>query len=267
MIGIRQPLGAKKHLGQHFLRDISAIEKILNAVSWNSGEKIVEIGPGRGALTEPMYAKLLEEGRAQDLVLIEIDEDLLEDLRSRFPLATVVHTDAVHGDWKKIVEGKAWVLVSNLPYNVGTVIVNEAFWGTHPPAMAVVMLQKEVAERMVAEPPHMSLLSVALQLKTQGRRVCTVKPGAFVPPPAVDSVVLALAAHESYEKEHADRIISLAKKGFAHPRKQLRQTLAQVGEGTRESTSEILEKYGLSALARPEELPLSVWAALAEHKK
>jgi len=165
----------KKEFGQHFLHDASIIQKILAAVPWDSAKKIVEVGPGRGALTIPMYAKLSEEGRAKDLVLVELDADLLPDLREHFPEAEIVHADAAQVDWEKITGGDSWLLVSNLPYNAGTAIVNEAFWGLHPPIAAVVMLQKEVGERILAKPPDMSVLLGALLLKTTAKRVWTVK--------------------------------------------------------------------------------------------
>lgn len=267
MTGTREHLAPKKSFGQHFLHDASVIQKILAAVPWDSAKKIVEVGPGRGALTVPMYAKLSEEGRANDLVLIELDADLLLDLRERFPEAEIVHADAAQVDWAKITGGDSWLMVSNLPYNAGTAIVNEAFWGVHPPATAVVMLQKEVGERILAKPPDMSVLSVAMQLKTQAKRVCNVKPGAFIPPPKVDSIVLSLTATSAYEQRQAEQIVALAKKGFAHARKQLKQTLAHAGEGDREEIGKVLTLAGLSPLARPEELSLMVWAALVEHLK
>lgn len=254
----------KKSFGQHFLHDTSVIQKILAAVPWDSAKKIVEVGPGRGALTIPMYAKLSEEGRAGDLVLIELDTDLLPNLREHFPEAEIVHADAAQVDWTKITGGDSWLMVSNLPYNAGTAIVNEAFWGVHPPVTAVVMLQKEVGERILAKPPNMSVLSVAMQLKTQAKRVCNVKPGAFIPPPKVDSIVLSLTAIDAYKQGQAEQMVALAKKGFAHPRKQLKQTLAHAGEGDREEIGKALALAGLSPLARPEELSLEVWKALVE---
>lgn len=266
MTGTEQPLRAKKHFGQHFLRDASVIEKIIAAISWDSAKKIVEVGPGRGALTEALYAELAGRGRTSDLILVELDADLLADLQTRFPKATLIHADATKLDWHTVTGGESWLLASNLPYNAGTAIVNDAFWGKHPPREAVVMLQKEVGERMLAEPGEMSVLSVAMQLKTEGERVCVVKPGAFTPPPKVDSVVIKLSYKERYAQEAADRVVALAKKGFAHARKQLRQTLGGKDEGARERVSECLVAEGLSPLARPEELPLKTWAALVEHQ-
>lgn len=266
MPGTKQPLGAKKHFGQHFLRDASVIERILAAVPFEKGEKIVEIGPGRGALTAPLYDLLAKEGREDRLVLVELDSDLLNDVRERFPKATLVHADATKVHWTELTEGKSWVLVSNLPYNAGTAILNDAFWGSHPPSAAVVMLQKEVGERILAAPPQMSVLSVAMQLKTTGSRVCVVKPGAFVPPPKVDSIVISLVPKVVANGIADDAIVAVAKRGFAHARKQLRQTLGGKDESRRVQVSDILEKAGLSPLARPEELTLSVWATLAEHK-
>ncbi len=267
MIGTKQHSAAKKSFGQHFLHDAAIIQKILAAVDFDSAKKIVEIGPGRGALTVPLYEKLVQEGRGEDLMLIEIDADLLPDLRDRFPQATLVHADATEIHWQDLLKGEPWLLVSNLPYNVGTAIVNDVFWCAHPPVSAVVMLQKEIGDRILAHPPGMSVLSVAMQLKTEGKRICTVKPGAFTPPPKVDSVVLKLTAEQKYPQDRAERIIALAKKGFAHPRRQLRQTLAQAGAGKREEIGDLLAAQGLSPLARPEEVSLEVWSVLEKSLK
>lgn len=266
MHGTKQPLGAKKRFGQHFLRDTSVIQKILDAIPYKEGKKIVEIGPGRGALTEPLYERLKKEGRAEDLILVELDRDLLENLQERLPKATLINADATRVNWSEVTGGNSWILVGNLPYNAGTAMVNDAFWGTHPPEYAVVMLQKEVGERMLGMPPDMGVLSVAIQLKTTGKRICTVKPGAFVPPPKVDSMVIALAAKKGTDTKGDEAVIAIAKRGFAHARKQLRQTLGGKDDKKRESVGELLKKEGLSTLARPQELSMNAWRTLAEHE-
>ena len=172
---------AKKSFGQHFLRDHSAIDKIVNALESNKNEIIVEIGPGTGALTDRLV-----ELPAKELVLVEADTDLLPALGERFPQARIISGDAAAVDYQEIVQENPWIAVGNLPYNAGNAIVMKILTSPKPPKNLVVMLQKEVGDRMMAKPGDMGLLSVATQLYADVQRVCIVKPGAFVPPPKVD---------------------------------------------------------------------------------
>ena len=262
MPGTKKNSGAKKSFGQHFLRDYSVVQKILAATDLNAS-CIVEVGPGKGALTAPLYQALEDLGRADRLVLIELDRDLLDELAERFPLAKIVHEDAAQVDWHAITAGKPWILVSNLPYNAGTAIVGNAFASNHPPEDAVVMLQKEVGERMLAQPPDMSLLSLVMQLMTTISRITTVKPGAFMPPPKVDSIVIRLKHHPLFaESEARDRVIALAKIGFANPRKQLQHNLKEAGVLDVDTAKQFLANKKRSPLARPSELSVQDWIDL-----
>ncbi len=267
MPGIRKNSGisdyAKKSFGQHFLRDQSVIDRILSAVDLNSIDVVVEVGPGRGALTEPLYRQMGEKQRADRLVLVEWDRDLLEDLQTRFPLAHIIHADAAQVDWRTITAGKSWIMLGNLPYNAGTAIVSNALHHIHPPKEMVVMLQKEVGERMLAKPGEMSLLSVAIQLMADVRRVCAVKPGAFVPPPQVDSIVLHLTLSPKIrEVSLRDRIMVLARWGFAHPRKYL---ISNLKESMRfEDLQRFFQLRGLSEKVRAQELSIEDWMEMVK---
>ncbi|MEK7632983.1 MAG: 16S rRNA (adenine(1518)-N(6)/adenine(1519)-N(6))-dimethyltransferase RsmA, partial [Patescibacteria group bacterium] len=210
----------KKSYGQHFLHDKNIIAKIIAGVSVETGELLIEVGPGAGALTEGL-ADLAGGG----LALIEADRDLVPSLRDRFPQADIVQADAAIVDYDAITQNRPWIFVSNLPYNAGNAILEKIFTSKNPPRQLVVMVQKEVGERMMAKAGEMSVLSVATQLYCDVERLFIVKPGAFVPPPKVDSIVLRMTTKTGeFDRES---IIALAKIGFAHRRKQLRQTLAQ----------------------------------------
>lgn len=252
---------AKKSYGQHFLKDKSVIEKIVAAADISADDITVEIGPGTGALTSSLPASRL--------ILVEADQDLIPDLEKQFPEAKIIHADAATVDYGEILKGStqrstptSWMLVGNLPYNAGNAIIMHALQAKNPPKRLVVMLQKEVGERMLGAKGAESVLTVAIQLYAHAERVCTVKPGAFNPPPKVDSIVLKLTPYESsFEKE---KIIAVAKVGFGNRRKQLHKNLSEAKMLSREEAKSVLKSLGLSELARAEELSLEQWVKLAQ---
>jgi 16S rRNA (adenine1518-N6/adenine1519-N6)-dimethyltransferase len=247
---------AKKSFGQHFLRDQSVLDKIVAAANIEPKDIVIEIGPGRGALTE----RLAEVG--DRLILIEADRDLIPELETKFPKAKIVQADAAHVDYAELVPKGEWILIGNLPYNAGNAIIRQALTSARPPKRQVVMLQREVGEKMLAKPGEMSILSVAVQMYADVKRVATVKPGAFVPPPKVDSIVVALTPNQ--KSPDPEKVIALAKSAFAHKRKQMHRTLSDAGIGTSESIKAKLQAMGLSEQARPEELGVEQWIELAK---
>ncbi|MFZ2681576.1 MAG: 16S rRNA (adenine(1518)-N(6)/adenine(1519)-N(6))-dimethyltransferase RsmA [Patescibacteria group bacterium] len=258
-------LFAKKSFGQHFLRDQTVLDKIVAAAAIEATDIVVEVGPGRGALTEHL-AYL-----GSRLILVEADKDLLPELRSKFPLAQIIQADAAQVDYAELVASKVaefnqgWILVGNLPYNAGNAIIRQALTCAHPPKRQVVMLQREVGEKMLAKPTDMSLLSVAVQMYADVKRVATVKPGAFVPPPKVDSIILLLTHNPKSEAPEA--VIGVAKIAFAHKRKQMHRTLADAGLATSDIIKTHLVDLGLSEHARAEELSITQWISLVEKKE
>lgn len=249
-------LFAKKSFGQHFLRDQSVIAKIIAAAEIGSTDMVVEIGPGQGALT----THLTDLHLGPRLKLIEADKDLIQPLKEQFPDAQITLTDAAHVDYAEFTRGEPWILVSNLPYNAGNAIIRQVLTSSNPPKRQVVMLQREVGEKMLAGPGDMSILSVAVQMYADVKRVCTVKPGAFVPPPKVDSIVLLLTFNQKSPQPEA--VIALAKIAFAHKRKQLHRTLSAGGQGSSEQIQAWLVARGLSDKIRPEALRLQDWIDL-----
>ncbi len=245
----------KKSFGQHFLHDKNIIAKIVDAVSVGSGELLIEVGPGAGALTEG-----LSELALGILTLIEADRDLIPSLHDRFPQADIVQADAALVDYDAITQGRPWVFVSNLPYNAGNAILEKIFTSKNPPRQLVVMVQKEVGERMMAKAGEMSVLSVATQLYCDVERLFIVKPGAFIPPPKIDSMVLRMTTKAGGSGRES--IIALAKLGFAHRRKQLRQTLAQANVADLVVIDAAIESFGYPKTVRPQELKTEDWVKL-----
>lgn len=254
----------KKSYGQHFLHDKNIIAKIVASVRPEADEIIVEVGPGAGALTEGLV-----DIAPRGLTLIESDRDLIPSLRDRFPSATVIQADAAQVDYDEITHGRPWIFVSNLPYNAGNAILEKVFTSKNPPRELVVMVQKEVGERMMAKPGDMSVLSVATQLYAHVERLFIVKPGAFVPPPKVDSMMLRLVVKGvgsrvlgADVKDDRESIIALAKIAFAHRRKQLRQTLAQSKIADLATIDSALETLDYPKTVRPQEISTENWVKL-----
>ena len=211
---------ARQKLGQHFLRNSALLERIAAAVCPQPEQTVIEIGPGRGALT----ARLLEKCRR--VVAIELDRDLARYLRREFagePRLEVVEADALAtdlGQWGSVP------IAGNLPYYIATPIVEKAV--RLKPPRAVFLIQKEVAERLVAQPgePAYGFLTVATALFASARLLFAIKPGAFEPPPAVDSAVVLLEPRPTLP--HADAVLELISHAFRHKRKTLRNNLAPV---------------------------------------
>ncbi|TAK04008.1 ribosomal RNA small subunit methyltransferase A [Patescibacteria group bacterium] len=299
---------AKKSFGQNFLQDASVLRKIVSAAGIVLGEAVLEIGPGTGVLTQA----LVDAGAK--VTAIEADHDLIPGLRERFgDRITLVEGDALKFDLRtdptmpplskgRVAEasylplgkgehegvvGGAFKLVANIPYHITSPIL-ERFLAHEPrPSRMVLMVQKEVADRITAKPGDMGLLSVVCQLYADVRKVTNVPRGAFRPIPKVDSAVVRLdlrtdpampplskgrVAETSYlplgKGEHEgvaprEKVIRLAKAGFSHPRKQLHGNLVAAGYGTTGQVKEMLSKAGLDPKARAETLAVDEWVSLA----
>lgn len=235
----------KKSFGQHALHERSVISRIGEALDLKDVRTIVEIGPGGGALTR----ELVHRAHGRDLVLVEADLDLIAPLTEEFPKAKIVTGDAAQVDFAEHVTSP-WIAVGNLPYNASAAILQQLFQADPPASQIVIMVQKEQAERMTAKPGEMSLLSLAVQLYSTPKTLFDVGPGAFTPPPKVDSRVLSLVPKEKQGDEEA--ILAFAKPAFLHRRKQLRGTIG----------AELLEAVGLPADIRPQALSIDNWRSL-----
>jgi 16S rRNA (adenine1518-N6/adenine1519-N6)-dimethyltransferase len=211
---------ARQKLGQHFLRNAAILDRIAAAVCPQPEQTVVEIGPGRGALT----AKLLE--KSQRVVAIELDRDLAQYLRQEFsaePRLEIVEADALTtdlGQWGSVP------IAGNLPYYAATPIIEKTI--RQRPPRAVFLIQKEVAERLVAQPGQRAYgyLTVATALFASADLLFEVKPGAFQPPPEVDSAVVLLEPRPPAPE--ADAVLELMSCAFRHKRKTLRNNLAPV---------------------------------------
>ncbi len=249
----------KKSLGQHFLADRTYIDRIVQAVNPKPGDRLVEIGPGQGAITFPLL------DRHGELTVIEFDRDLIfpltEAARAHGTLE-IIHRDVLTVDFTKLAsDGRKLRLVGNLPYNLSSPILFHVLEHAEAVGDMVFMLQKEVVDRMAAAPGSKvyGRLSVMLQAYCAVTPLFTVPPGAFRPPPKVDSAVVHLVprAPEQIAIEDARRFADIVRAAFGQRRKTLRNALSTVCD------SALIEAAGLRPDARAEQIEVDGFIRLA----
>ncbi len=248
----------RKRFGQHFLHDKRVIERIIEALGNPAGYRLVEIGPGRGALTGPLLQA------ADKLEVVEIDRDLAGDLEVRYHSTgkLLVHCcDVLEFDFCNST--KPAMVVGNLPYNISTPLLFHLIEHLDCIALMLLMLQKEVAQRVCAGPGggDYGRLSVMVQSRCRVESLFSVGRGAFTPAPKVDSAVIRLCPLAEAAPAIDDRRLfeHLVRAAFAKRRKTLRNALKGLaGEG-------VLEAAGISPDARAQELGVEDFARLANH--
>lgn len=249
---------AKRRLGQHFLADPRILTRIADALAPGPHDTVLEIGPGRGGLSAALQAK------AGRLVAIEKDRELVALLRVRFPSLSVIEGDALEVDWQAVA-GPDFLLTGNIPYNITSPLIDKAL--TPPvPSRIVFLVQKEVADRVTAAPNSSAYgaLSIGVQAVARPERLFAVHPGAFHPPPKVDSAVLRLTPLDTPLVADSERapfrrlVVGL----FSFRRKQLLRGLRELTGWEAQPVSELLQRLGLDETARPETFAPEQFAAL-----
>ena len=249
---------AKKQLGQHFLADRYYIDKIVMAVNPRDGDRLVEIGPGQGAITLPLLRV------HPKMTVIEFDRDLIAPLTAAAePLGelTIVNRDVLRVDFTELADGQAIRLVGNLPYNISSPILFHALEHAAVISDMHFMLQKEVVDRMADGPGSkvFGRLSVMLQAYCEVTSLFVVPPGAFRPPPKVDSAVVRLIPRDPATiniKDHK-RFADVVRAAFGQRRKTLRNALNNV------VSAEQFVAAGVRPDARAEQLDVAEFIALA----
>ncbi|WP_018974379.1 16S rRNA (adenine(1518)-N(6)/adenine(1519)-N(6))-dimethyltransferase RsmA [Rudaea cellulosilytica] len=254
------PHVTKKRFGQHFLHDKNILSRIVEYVAAKPGERIVEIGPGEGALTLPLLRA------ARSLTVIELDRDLIEPLRTRASGVgelTIVHRDVLGVDIAALAAGATIRLVGNLPYNISTPILFHCLDNAAAIHDMHFMLQKEVVERMAAGPGSKTYgrLSVMLQLRCAVEPLFDVPPTAFTPPPKVDSAVVRLVPLSPDKLPQADFAVvdRVVRAAFGQRRKTLSNALKGVAD------ADDLAAAGIDPRLRAEQLAPATFVALAQH--
>jgi 16S rRNA (adenine1518-N6/adenine1519-N6)-dimethyltransferase len=244
---------ARKRFGQHFLTDGAIIDAIVDAIAPEPGQALVEIGPGLGAMTDPLVA------RCHKLTVIELDRDLAQRLRKR-PELDVIESDVLQVDFAALAlaRGQRLRVVGNLPYNISTPILFHLLDASEHVIDQHFMLQKEVVDRMVAAPGSKDYgrLSVMLQWRYAIESVLDVPPESFDPPPRVDSAVVRMRPVPPVPGVDAALLGEMVRVAFSQRRKLLRNTLGRwLGERGYAGSFDVQR--------RAEEVPVSEYLALA----
>jgi len=262
-------LHPRKALGQHFLVDRDALAAIVAAADLAPTDTVLEVGAGVGILT----AALAE--RAGRVVAVELDDDLQVALRGLFalqPRVEIVAADILRVDPAALLglppgaggRQAGYKVVANLPYNITSAVLRHLLEAPVRPERLVVMVQQEVAQRLLAQPGDMSVLAVSVQLYAAPSLVTLVPAASFHPPPKVDSAVIRLDVHlqPPVDVPDVDRFFRVVRAGFGQKRKQLKNSLAHGLQLDGPTTAAILAAAGVDGTRRAETLSQAEWAAL-----
>jgi 16S rRNA (adenine1518-N6/adenine1519-N6)-dimethyltransferase len=249
--------------GQNFLLDREVVARITDAAGATHGQHLLEIGPGLGILTQELLA------RGANVTAIEIDDTLAPRLRDHFlhePRFQLIHGDATAvGPEAVYAAGQVYRIVANLPYSVATLIIRRWLESTRPPEELVVMVQREVAERMTAGTGELSLLSLAIRLYTEPEYLFTVPKEAFYPVPKVASAVVRLRVRSDQVLTASQResLFKLATLAFQQRRKTLSNSLSRGTRIDKDTLAGVLADMGVDGSLRPQALAFDDWIKLA----
>jgi len=270
----RYQLNPKRSLAQNFLTDQTHLARIAAAAELVATDTVLEIGPGLGSLTQYLAA---QAGR---VIAVELDDRLIELLREQFrdqPHVQIIHGDILTLDPGQLVQKRedtspgpliptstSYKVVANLPYYITSAVLRHLLEATVRPTHIVVLVQKEVAERICAQPGDLSLLAVSVQYYAQPSLVHRVPAGAFYPPPKVDSAVLHLAVRSepAVAGVSPEAFFRVVRAGFSQKRKQLGNTLSAGLHLPKAELVTTLERAGIDPKRRAETLTLAEWGVL-----
>jgi 16S rRNA (adenine1518-N6/adenine1519-N6)-dimethyltransferase len=260
-------LQPKKGLGQNFLISEGALRRIVAAADLEPGDVVLEVGPGLGTLT-----RLLAQ-QAKRVIAVELDQRLVEILSQT--LADFPNVEIVQGDILEMEPGGPgglsglapnYKVVANLPYYITSAVLRYLLTAKVKPQLIVVTVQREVAQRMIASPSQMSLLSVSVQFYGRPKIVAHIPAGAFYPVPKVNSAVVRIDLDESPTVAVADvdRFFEVVRAGFGQKRKQLRNALSQGLSLPASIVVEALRRAGVDEKRRAQTLSLEEWTRVTQ---
>lgn len=257
-------LAPRKGMGQNFLVEDRYLQRIVDAAEIGPQDQIVEVGPGLGNVTRALAE------RAGRVIAVELDRDLVRVLRETLgdlPHVEIVAADILEVSMAQLLGSRAvapYKVVANLPYNITSAVLRHFLESEPRPMRLVLMVQKEVAQRITATPGEMSLLAVSVQFYGAPRIVAHVPAGAFYPRPKVDSAIMRIDTYTQPPVEVADvaRFFAVVRAGFGQRRKQLRNALSHGLGMPTAAVEEAMRRCGLDPQRRAETLDLGEWAAL-----
>jgi 16S rRNA (adenine1518-N6/adenine1519-N6)-dimethyltransferase len=254
-------LSPKKGLGQNFLADPSALERIVRAAGIAPGQAVLEVGPGLGSLTRYLAAA------ARRVVAVELDPALIAPLKD--VLAGLTNVEIVQGDILELDPGAlmgepGYLVAANIPYYITSNLIRHLLEAREKPRRLALTVQREVAGRITAGPGEMSLLALSVQVYGKPTIATRIPAGAFYPPPKVDSSVVRVDLYPEprIPREALEAFFRLAKAGFGQKRKTLRNALASGLRWPGQQAAGLLEAAGIDPMRRAETLDLDEWRRL-----
>jgi 16S rRNA (adenine1518-N6/adenine1519-N6)-dimethyltransferase len=252
----------KKSLGQHWLFDETSLNAMLDAGEVSSADTVLEVGPGLGTLTK----KLCDV--AEKVIAVELDDILAADLTNKVsaPNLEVVHQSILDFDTTHLPKG--YKVIANIPYYLTSNLIRRMLESPNPPSVMVLLIQKEVAERVAAKPGQMGILSVAAQYYAEASLKELVPAELFTPPPKVDSQILQLKrrAVPLFDNVDTEEFFKIVKAGFSEKRKKLRSSLSGALQRNKSEVDDWLIGADVSLNARAQELTLQQWYRLHQSK-
>jgi len=270
-------LRPNKRLGQNFLISQRALQKIIQTAKLSKKDTVLEIGPGLGVLTHAL-AK-----RAKKVIAVEKDKRIVEILRDE--LGNYKNVEIIHGDILKLFRSKrhalfatsllkkgcskkgvpldGYKIVANIPYYLTSFLIRLFLESKNPPQEMVLLVQKEVAQRICAKPPKMNLLAISVQFYGQPKIISYVSKKSFWPQPKVDSAIIKIGKIQKPKNINIKSFFQVVKAGFSSPRKQLANNLSQKLNLPREEIKEALAQCGLQRQARAANLSINDWINLS----
>ncbi len=254
-------LSPKKSLGQNFLADPSALERIIQAAEIAPGDSVLEVGPGLGSLTRYLAAA------ARRVVAVELDGSLLaplEQVLAGAPNVEIIQGDILDLDPAELIDEPGFLVVANIPYYITSTLIRHLLEARQKPRRLVLTVQREVAGRITAGPGDLSLLALSVQVYGKPAIAARIPAGAFYPAPKVDSSVVRVDLYPEplIPAGALDAFFRLAKAGFGQKRKTLRNALAAGLSWPGQQAAELLQAAGIDPMRRAETLQLDEWRRL-----
>lgn len=250
----------KKSLGQNWLRDREALSHIADCADLSKSDVILEIGPGLGTLTSELLR------RAEKVIAVEFDSDLADKLPAQFPGTNlqVINEDILRFDLTKMPSD--YKVIANIPYYITSKIIQMLMKADNKPKVAVLLIQKEVAERLAAKPGDMSILGISAQVYAEVSLGDVIRAELFTPPPKVDSQVVILKVREKTLIDDINEVdfFRVVKAGFSAKRKMLRSSLSGGLIISRDKAEKLLTSAGIDPNSRAEMISIDNWIKLTK---
>jgi 16S rRNA (adenine1518-N6/adenine1519-N6)-dimethyltransferase len=256
----------KREFGQNFLIDKNILNKIVTKADLKDSDNVLEVGPGLGVLTEQLLLSV------KKVLAVELDKTLHYVLKQEFkrnPKLELVNEDILKmrvEEIKEIFSDEPYSVVANIPYNITSILIRKFLEFPYKPEKMFLLVQKEVAQRIISRPGEMNLLALSAQFYAECKILFPVSRKSFFPSPSVDSAVIELKLKKDFPTDNINRFFQLARIGFASKRKQLQNNLANGLHISKEEAKDMLEKAGLGISIRAQELSIDDWVKLVGYE-